>query len=82
MELREIQEEPDGMWKDMRSSTDDLNNSTPTSSHADAWPLSRPDSHLHSKRSLDVEQGRGSQSSVGYEVEPVGDQGLSPPPRR
>lgn len=83
MELREIPEEPDESWKDERSSTspsDKNTASTPSSSRGNMWPLSGPDNHRST--SFDLEQGGGSQSSIGLDIQPVSDQGLSPPPRR
>ncbi|KAH7007309.1 hypothetical protein EDB80DRAFT_613974 [Ilyonectria destructans] len=88
VELRDIPEEPAESWREVPTSSWPLDDAkytpethTPDSlPHSDSWALPRGESR--SGRSLDVEQDRGSHSSIGFDVEPVREQGLSPPPRR
>ncbi|KAH8666118.1 hypothetical protein BGZ61DRAFT_498544 [Ilyonectria robusta] len=88
VELRDIPEEPAESWREVPTSSWPLDDAkftpethTPDSlPHSDSWALPRGEDR--SGRSLDVEQDRGSHSSIGFDVEPVREQGLSPPPRR
>ncbi|KAH7139878.1 hypothetical protein B0J13DRAFT_558589 [Dactylonectria estremocensis] len=84
VELRDIAEEPAESWREVPTSSWPLGDGkftgTNPTPHSEAWVLPREEGR--SGRSLDVEQDRASHSSIGFDVEPVRDQGLSPPPRR
>ncbi|KAF7550933.1 hypothetical protein G7Z17_g5385 [Cylindrodendrum hubeiense] len=83
VELRDIPEEPAESWREVPTSSwplDDAKYEPEPLPHSDSWAL--PGGESRSGRSLDVEQDRGSHSSIGFDVEPVREQGLSPPPRR